>query len=350
MTKFSVVIPVYNMGNSISNTIDTILSQTYDNYEIILVDDGSTDNSGTICDSFAATYEKIKTIHTPNRGSGPARNAGIDVATGDYVYFPDADDLVDIHIFEILDRIVSEKKYDLIVFGYRSLDKNGNIVSEKKYGSVEMTGNKIRSNYIDFVSMNAPYGIQGAPWNKLFSMKIIRRHDIQFPPLRRHQDEGFIGRYMSHVDTVKFIEDVLYSYYTNDIGKEWDKYPKDYIDAVIGLYECRKENILLWNPQDSYTHHAIELAYITGVIKALELSFSPKYDFNVKNRKAWIRQIIDKSNIKEKNIAPEYHMRYQRTILSLIKVKFFNVLYLVLLTKVVMQSKFYYFFRIIKKL
>ena len=131
MIKFSIIIPVYNMGKSIENTVKTLLNQKYDNYEIILVDDGSKDDSSQICDELATKYKKIKTIHTINQGSGPARNCGIDIATGEYIYFPDADDLVDENALNVFAEVLKEKKYDLIVFGYKSLDSDNKIIDIK---------------------------------------------------------------------------------------------------------------------------------------------------------------------------------------------------------------------------
>jgi len=349
MIKFSIIIPVYNMGKSIENTVKTLLNQKYDNYEIILVDDGSKDDSSQICDELATKYKKIKTIHTINQGSGPARNCGIDIATGEYIYFPDADDLVDENALNVFAEVLKEKKYDLIVFGYKSLDSDNKIIDIKEYSDNEISGSKIRANYIDYYSMNAKYGIQGAPWNKLFKVSIIKDNNIYFPKLRRHQDDAFIGLYVSHVKNVKFINEICYSYFTNDLDKEWDKYPIDYIDCVIGLYECRKKSILTWNKKDIDTHNIVNLTYITGVIKSMELSFSPKYQFNKKERISWIKEIIKKTNIKEKNISKEYHMFYQKLILSMIKKDQIDFLYLTLNFKVIIESKYKKIFRIMKR-
>ena len=91
----SIVIPIYNMGDSIESCVKSVLNQDYDNYEVILVDDGSKDNSLEVCNKIAATSALVKVIHTENRGSGPARNTGIENASGRYIYFPDADDYIE---------------------------------------------------------------------------------------------------------------------------------------------------------------------------------------------------------------------------------------------------------------
>ena len=349
--KFSIVIPIYNMEKSIENTVTSLLKQTYQNYEIILVDDGSKDRSGEICDYLAnKNADYIKTIHTKNCGSGPARNTGIDIASGDYIYFPDADDLVDERALEILSKVIYKKRVDLVVFGYKIIDRNDNDIFIKKYSNKEFKGKDIRNYYINFCSMYAEYGIQGAPWNKIFKLDLIKRNEIRFPKLRRHQDDAFIGLYVSYIEDVKFIDSILYSYFENDLKNEWDKYPNDYIDCVIGLYENRKNSLLKWNYKDKETHNFVALSYITGVIKSLELSFSPKYKFKKKERKKWQNQIINKTAIKEMSIPKEYSMKYQRFVLWLIKKNYKNVLYKVLKFKIIMESKLKKIYKIIKKI
>lgn len=286
MSLVSIVVPVYNMGTKISKCVDSLLKQTYSNLEIILVDDGSKDDSLKRCKEIAERDSRVRVYHTENRGSGPARNYGIEHAKGDYVYFPDADDFIAENTISVL--IKATKGYDLVVFGYKNIDFDGNLKNVKRYPELVKTGDEIRKNYSDYMTTSSFLGIQGAPWNKFFSLDLIKANGISFPALRRHQDEGFIARYMTFVERVHFIPDVLYTYYTNDLSREWDKYPVDYIDAVIGLLQERKSNILLWNQFDTTTHDMVYREYICNFIKALELSFSPKFGFNITKRWEWM--------------------------------------------------------------
>lgn len=181
--------------------------------------------------------------------------------------------------------------------------------------------------------MFSPLGIQGAPWNKFFSLHIIKSNNILFPPLRRHQDEGFIGRYMCFCEKVVFIPDILYTYYINDLALEWKKYPVNYIDSVIGLYEVRKSTLLLWNKDDIETHDLVTKEFLCNTIKALELSFSPKMNLNAKQRKEWIRQATFKSGIN--NIqAPSILGMYHKLIHKLVKRNSFTIVYCLLLLKI----------------
>lgn len=335
--KVSIVIPVYNMGQNLRKCVDTLVNQTYQNLEIILVDDGSQDNSLEICRELEKEDSRIMSYHQMNQGAGPARNYGIEQATGEYVYFPDADDYLEKNAIQVLINSVVSTGSDLAVFGYKKASQNEEIYGIKRYEPMVFEAENVRKDYSEFITMEAKYSIQGAPWNKFFSLNIIKENKITYPALRRHQDEAFIARYMTYAKKICFISDVLYVYYVNDLKKEWDKYPVDYIDAVTGLFKERKTNILVWNPEDKKTHDIVYREYLCNVIKTLELSFSPKYNFNRKKRVEWIKKIIVDSDIK--NVpCPLCTGKYQKTVYKMIERKNYFFLYMSLYVKVVVHK------------
>lgn len=341
MEKVSIVVPVYNMGDKIEICVCSLMEQTYKNIEIILVDDGSKDDSYQHCLHLADIDSRIKVLHTENRGSGPARNYGIQHASGKYVYFPDADDYLESNAIARMVEAMEISSCDLVVFGFHYANQRGEVFRTKSYDDSWHNGESVRVAYEEYMAETARYWVQGAPWNKFFDMQIIKKHGIQYPSLRRHQDEGFISRYMCYVQKIHFIEDVLYTYYVNDLQKEWQKYPIDYIDAVMGLYQVRKETIYTWNPEDKKTHDLIEQEYICKVIKALELSFSPKMSFNRTQRKQWIQETIKKSGISSVCI-PETLGKYQRIIMNMIKKMHWTRVYALLCVKVRVESSSLY--------
>ena len=174
MKRDSIVVPVYNMEESLEKCVKSLLHQTYQNYEIILVNDGSKDNSGAICDKLAAENEIVQVVHTENRGSGPARNSGIAAATGAYVYFPDADDYLEPYAIARMVEAMETENCDLVVFGFRYVNQNGETTSQKIYEDVIHCGEDIRNQYQEYLTMAGRFGIQGAPWNKFFDLKVIR--------------------------------------------------------------------------------------------------------------------------------------------------------------------------------
>ena len=334
--KVSVIVPVYNMESSIENCVNSLIKQTHTNYEVILVDDGSKDDSLARCRSFERKNSNVIVYHTDNYGSGPARNYGIAHATGDYAYFPDADDYLEPDALAILVQMMERESSDLIVFGYKSADAKGKTISIKSYEAVSKDASLARRDYYDYYAMNKPFSIQGAPWNKFFRLDIIKNYNIEYPALRRHQDEVFIARYVSYIQKITYVNRILYTYYVNNLSREWDKYPKDYIDTVIGLFEDRKKNILAWNPEDKRMRDVIYSEYMCNVIKAIELSFSPQYGFRSKSeRQKWINFLIKKSQISQLKI-PECLPKYQRVILKFIEKE--NSLYEIIQFKVFVEK------------
>lgn len=124
MSKISVIIPVYNKGEQIRRAVNNLLNQTMKDLEIILVDDGSTDESGYICDEYASKNSNVVIIHKLNSGPSSARNVGLDVATSEYIAFLDADDYFSEDTFENIQRIIIEFKPDCICFGLQYIINN----------------------------------------------------------------------------------------------------------------------------------------------------------------------------------------------------------------------------------
>lgn len=152
MKKVSVIIPVYNVEKYLSECVDSVLHQTYQNFEIILVDDGSKDKSGEICDMYASSDSRISVIHKENGGASSARNEGLRYASGDYVYFLDSDDLIKPYAFEHFVKAVDSEKADIIFFeadsfGSEGNNKDGNYHYEHKYGKGK--GEEILSKLIE---------------------------------------------------------------------------------------------------------------------------------------------------------------------------------------------------------
>lgn len=333
----SIVVPVYNMADSIEKSVHSLCKQDYTNIEILLVDDGSTDDSYDKCSKLAQKDPRIMAFHTENRGSGPARNYGIAHAKGRYIYFPDADDYIESNAISTMVTAMNDGKYDLLVFGYRSLNQNGVEVIKKEYPDMYKSGEDVRSDYADYMGSTRKYGIQGAPWNKFFDLSIIKKAKVEYPPLRRHQDEGFIARYMCYANNIKFISDVLYIHYVNDLKLEWQKYPVDYYEIVRGLYQTRKDTILQWNPKDIAVKDIISIEYICGVIKACELTWSPKHNLTKKTRFDIIKKYIKDSKILD-STPPNGLGRYQRLIINLGKGNRFFTLIKILHFKVLVEK------------
>lgn len=298
-SKVSIVIPIYNAGKKLHRCLDSILNQTYSNLEIILIDDGSNDDSFIICKEYIKKDSRFILIHTENQGAGPARNKGISLATGRWIYFPDADDEMESKTIEIAVNAAERNKSDLVVFGFSEIKESGEKIRIKTFPQVTLNGDAVRNDYEQFYRMSGKLCIQGAPWNKLFALDIIKKYGIIYPSLRRHQDEAFICSYIGYATKICFIPDLLYTYYANDLTAVKRKYPINYIDSVIGLFEIRKKTILMWNPQNVRVKAIIYDELICNLIWAFELSFDKKYNFKKNNRIEWMQEKLKTINFDE---------------------------------------------------
>ena len=194
MELISVIVPVYNVESYIAECIESIQNQTYMNLEIILVNDGSTDASGDICDQYAAYDERIKVIHQENGGLSAARNTGIEAANGDYISFVDSDDYIRLTLFEDMLQLLKEYDLDIIEFtAFR--DKSGDIIEGCNDGHLEIYSKE------DALRL-AMHDCFVAAWSKLYKRSAIG--DVRFPVGRKFEDTAtmLIGWVISIVVTI----------------------------------------------------------------------------------------------------------------------------------------------------
>lgn len=188
----SVIVPVYNAETTLRKTVESVLRQTYRDLEIILVDDGSTDASPSLCDSFAATGDSMKCLHKQNGGVSSARNAGLDVAQGEYVAFVDSDDTLDECYFE---RLLNNHDADLTVCGFVSTEGIDFTPEKKQYD-----GMAFKASVPDIV--NHPYLLY-TPWGKLFKRSIINENHLRFDlHLRLFEDTLFVLTYLQYCSSL----------------------------------------------------------------------------------------------------------------------------------------------------
>lgn len=210
----TVVMSVYNTGAYLKKAMDALLSQTYPDYEIIIVDDGSTDGSDAICDEQAARSDKASVYHKPNGGLSSARNFGIDHAKGDFIIFPDPDDWVDPGYLEGLLTIREENGADLSVCGHYFFEQGCDHLWNE--GAKPLVLNTAEA--LDHLMQ--PKSFCGYAWNKLYSMDVIREHQLRFDTeLGMAQDLHFAFRYIRLCKKVAYDPTTpLYHYNRDTVG------------------------------------------------------------------------------------------------------------------------------------
>lgn len=191
--EVSIIVPVYNVENYLAKCIDSLLNQTFDNYEIILVDDGSTDKSGEICDSFKMKSNKIRVIHQKNAKVSAARNAGLRIAEGKFILFCDGDDWVDENYIECLVTPVLSGETELSVSGMKRCKNREGVDCSITNPS---NGTPMRVSINDFYELKK-YNVLHYPVNKCFLMSIIKENNLIFDKnLKNCEDLCFVLSYI----------------------------------------------------------------------------------------------------------------------------------------------------------
>lgn len=205
----SIIVPIYNVEQYLKRCVDSLINQTYRNLEIILVDDGSPDRCGEICDEYAKKDSRVKAIHKPNGGLSDARNKGLDVATGDYVMFVDSDDWLESNTCEIISRMAFEYHADVVVFGMNLVYDNGNVVRRGK-GIVSHTPSQEQC-ILSLIYRVPESGLFNNVCNKMFRRELF--DNIEFPLGRLAEDRGVILKLMHKAKSVYVCENCFYNYY-----------------------------------------------------------------------------------------------------------------------------------------
>lgn len=230
----SVIIPIYNPGKYLKPCLDSIINQTYRKLEIILIDDGSTDGSGEVCDRYAAQDGRVICVHQKNAGVSKARNAGLQLATGEYISFPDSDDYLELDTYEYLVRIMEEHPCDAVNFEY--------FVDYADHEIIHLTED---ANYGMQDTVNAHrILITGEPfaWNKILSKHLIPgggfREDIF-----RGEDTLFVQQALDKAETVWFDRRPLYHYVQSEQSAVRGTFRKNQV-SIIKLFDAYED--LFW--------------------------------------------------------------------------------------------------------
>ncbi len=248
--KFSVVIAAYNVENYIGNLLQCLLEQSYSDFEVIVVDDCATDNTGKRVDEFAGKFKQkcipYQVIHKPvNEGLSMARNTGLECAKGEYVLFWDGDDLVEDHTLEVIEESIGAHHIDFAVYGYTEDYYKGDEVSyrvEKSPENLHFAKEKARQ-----VAMNSPakeplakafpyitnlehQTMFGYAWNKVFRREFLLEHNLRYETITHVEDVLFNLQVAQHMESMLCIEDNLYHYINRGQARLTSKFLPEYFE------------------------------------------------------------------------------------------------------------------------
>lgn len=296
----SVIVPIYNVENYLPRCVDSIINQSYKNLEIILVDDGSPDNCPKICDEYTKRDNRIRVVHKENGGLSDARNAGMQVATGEYVSFIDSDDWVDVDFITALYNGIKSGA-DIAECTTRLFDDNDNTLSTRGSKEGKISRGEALSKLIK------EDGVYQTVWNKLYKRSQIE--ELPFAVGKYHEDDFWTWRVFLKIDKLYICEKPLYNYLQRSNSIIGSSYSLKKLDGVQARYErmlglkgvevaedlavIAFVNAIIYNMQCAVKYlnradKAIALKRLMEYRKKISLT-AEQYNLMDKNERMWIR-------------------------------------------------------------
>lgn len=267
MPKASVIVPVYNVEAYLEKCVNSILAQTERDFELLLVDDGSTDSSGALCDELGAKDSRVRVIHQENKGLGGARNTGIDQAEGDWLLFVDSDDWIEPKTLERALAAGETYGTELVMFSFRSVDEAGNTVQlfrEDLPMETPLTISQHKEIYL-----TAP-----CAWNKLYKADLFARTGVRYPPRVWYEDIRTTLKLFPAADKAVFLPDVCYNYLLREgsITKNMNADRNvEILEAFDDILSYFKEQGKLAEYRDELCYLTLFHAYLTASVRVLNI-------------------------------------------------------------------------------
>jgi len=301
------IIPVYNGEKYIHRCLESVVNQTYKNIEIIIINDGSIDNSQNILDEFANTDQRIKLVHQSNTGVSKARNNGIDLANGDYFQFVDIDDYLELDTVEQLVKNINDYNADIVVFGHNKVGQKHakeNLNKSNQFILHSFT----RAEYLDnffLYYFDQYYFYIG---DKIFSSKIVKEHDIKFhESIGWDEDLIFVCEFLNRCGNVVVNSKPFYNYYRLNTGSITSKYQPKLFEWKKKSFSVLKSLLIENEVYHKKNVNAFVRAHFKQMVMCVNHLFHKDANLRVAELKDKVSEVID--YIIEQNYSSdlEYH-------------------------------------------
>lgn len=263
----SVVVPIYNVERFLRQCLDSIVHQTYRELEIILVDDGSSDNCGAICDEYAKCDDRIMVIHQENQGVSVARNVGIEKASGDWIMFVDPDDWLELDCCEKVLEAAKGGQWDVVYFKRREYDETGGIVwSPTGKGSFEFTKGMLEDFRLKMLSDDAVSWelALAVPWGKLYRRQLLIQRECRFPlGVKKRQDIIFNLYCLEYIERAYYYNYVGYNYLHRAESIVHQRNMK-MMDIIFNVFEEYERYVLKYHSNEEAYARMLGKAVIAG--------------------------------------------------------------------------------------
>lgn len=323
--KVSVIIPIYDVEKYLQRCIDSLFNQTLRDIEIILVDDGSPDNCGLICDENAQKDERIKVIHKKNGGVSEARNFGIDEARGEYLLFIDPDDWCEYTMIEELFNSISAKLVDIAVCGY-SIDYTNNNFSIKK----PLVKKIFKKDIAEAIYLLDIEGMLNVLWNKLYKRDIIKKHNLYFVnDFAPGQDMLFNSEYFKYIQSISFISNELYHYMRQDEDTLVSIYNPRLYNNILTLNSARKSLYEFYNMSSAKYIKCFADTYKKSIASSIPNIFRKNCTLTIKEKKHFIKTLMQDDELKRYFKISKAVSFYDKLFYRMIKIGSPHMMYMV---------------------
>lgn len=284
--KASIIIPVYNVEEYLEKCLDSAISQTLQDIEIIVVNDESTDNSLNIIRTYAKKDSRIVVIDQKNRGLGGARNSGIEAARGEYLFFLDSDDYIAPETLETLYHHAKEHDLDMVIFNYTKVDEEGRPIITTDFGNAILSKDEAFRKILSLKT--SPMAC-----NKLYKKYLFADFNIRYPEKFLHEDINIAYKLGWHAEKVGFIDKSFY-YWLTRTGSITQKFTFDHINDVISSLLQMKQFLQEHNAFDTY-----KTEYIRGSMQMINILMERSILFCQQGTAlmAYIKYIIDTQKV-----------------------------------------------------
>lgn len=297
--SLSILMPVYNSEKYIKDTIKLIKNQTFTNWELIIVNDGSTDDSREICEDFSKNDSRIKVIHKENTGVSDTRNVAIKNANGKYIGFVDSDDKIHKNMFETLINNIEKDNTDLIICGFIEEriveEKLVSSVVKKYYPKDKISMENMKIKFMDFANSE----MLNPLWNKVYKREIIEKYNVKFDKnFKTGEDFIFNLDYLLNVQDISFCNEGFYYYAKRSNGSITHQYIDNMYGKGIEIHNKLESFLKKINIFTEENKYILAGNHLMGVFSAFLNLFHKDCNMNLKEKKKYISNIINRDYVK----------------------------------------------------
>jgi len=345
----SIIIPVYNAEKYLDKCLNSILNQTYKDIEVIVVNDGSTDNSGKLCEEYRKKDGRIKVVHQKNSGTSIARNAGIKLSKGKYMEFVDSDDYIEPDMVEKLVEAMT-KNVQLVICGYKSICENKNKISSKEYTCAKKgkyENHDFMNNFGEIFQDN----FINSPGNKLYVSYLLKRFELRFiEKLNMGEDLLFNIEYLKVCKDINIISDAPYNYLETNQDSLTTIYKDDLFENQQMVFRKIREFLIEKNCYKNSNVKFVEKIYLDSITSCFGNLYHRDSRITSQKRKEKICEIINDDSVRTNILSSRKGTMENRLMRFMIKNNFVKGIHKFMEIKTFLRYKIRPLFTLLKRI